>query len=170
MATDLLGADNRQASRKKVGIADLVVVDDDTHLITSGLGSCLAIVLFDPQHGVSGLLHAMLPHAEAARDSTPTKFVDTGVEALISQIEAAGGDPRRLQAWLVGGSQMLEFSGGEDSIGARNIDAAKQILSSRSIPIVGVDVGGSHGRSIEFRPADAALSVRTADGTEQSLS
>ncbi len=170
MATDLVGTDNRHASREKVGIADLAVVTDDTQLITSGLGSCLAVVLFDPKQGVSGLLHAMLPRASEARDSKPPKFVDTGIDALVSEIEAAGGDPTRLQSWLVGGSQMLEFSGGDDSIGARNIDAARRILSSRSIPIVDVDVGGSHGRSIAFRPAEQSLAVRTADGSTKTLS
>lgn len=112
----------------------------------------------------------MLPYASEARDSTPAKFVDTGIDALISQIVAAGGNRTRLQAWLVGGSQMLEFSGGADSIGARNIDAARELLSSRSIPVVDTDVGGSHGRSIAFRPVDGSLLVRTADGTVQTLS
>ncbi|MGM0605305.1 MAG: chemotaxis protein CheD [Halobacteriota archaeon] len=148
--------------QRKVGIADSAVVTDETHLVTSGLGSCIGIALHDPKAGVSGLLHAMLPTAADARGSKTAKFVETGVPDLIDRMQSRGADPTRLRAWIAGGSQMLEFSGGDNSIGARNVRMTKRVLSARSIPIEGADVGGDRGRSLRFRPDGPGLVVRTA--------
>lgn len=148
--------------RQKVGIAEYAVVTDGTNLVTSGLGSCLGLVLYDPQADVSGLLHAMLPTASDGRDADPAKFVDTGLAEMIGTIEGNGGSRSRLQAWLVGGSQMLEFTTDDESIGERNVAVARRLLDRHDVPIVDADVGGNHGRSIRFDPTGPTLVVRTA--------
>jgi len=164
-----LNADRQTVPRRKIGIAEYAVVTDETVLITSGLGSCLGIVLYDPREMVSGLIHVMLPSVSQARDSTPSKFVDTGVPLLIEEMANAGGRVRQLQAWMVGGSEMIQFTSSEGSIGSRNIALARQLLAEHGIELVGSDVGGNHGRSIAFDPAAAELTIRTADDTKQTI-
>lgn len=169
MTVTLTSPDGAAVDREKVGIADLAVVTDDTQLVTSGLGSCIGIALYDSEAGVSGLLHAMLPTADDGRSTAPEKYVDTGLEQLISAMQTAGAQPQRLHSWIAGGSQMLEFSGGENSIGARNIRVATQQLSARSIPTEGADTGGSSGRSLIFNPTIPGLIVRTAKDGKKTL-
>ncbi len=53
-------------SDRRVGIADLAAATEGT-LTTIGLGSCVAIVLYDAQARVGGLAHVLLP----ARDPDP---------------------------------------------------------------------------------------------------
>ena len=79
---------------KQVGIAEYTVVTDDTQLSTSGVGSCLGIVLRDSFSDVSGLIHVMLPTAAESRDGNPTKFVDTGLPLLIEEMVEAGASKR----------------------------------------------------------------------------
>ena len=164
-----LDADTQPTTRQKIGIAEYAVVTDETVLITSGLGSCLGIALHDPREMVSGLIHVMLPSISQARDSTPAKFVDTGVPLLIDEMVAVGARADNLRAWMVGGSEMIQFSSSEGSIGSRNIEMAEQLIDEHDLQLVGSDVGGSHGRSIAFDPAAAELTIRTADDTEQTI-
>jgi len=161
--------DAQPAGRRKIGIAEYAVVTDETLLVTSGLGSCLGIILYDPRNTVSGLIHVMLPTVDQARDSTPAKFVDTGIPLLVDEMEAAGADRSAMEARIVGGSEMIQFSSNGDSIGSRNIALAEQLLEEYGIPIVGSDVGGGHGRSIQFDPAAGELSIRTADEETRTL-
>lgn len=164
-----LNSDTQPISRQKIGIAEYAVVTDKTVLITSGLGSCLGIVLHDPGELVSGMVHVMLPSISQARDSTPAKFVDTGLPLLIDEAVAAGARTNRLQAWIAGGSEMIQFTASDGSIGSRNIDMAEQLIAEHGLELVGSDVGGNHGRSIAFDPATAELTIRTADDTEQII-
>jgi len=162
-------ADTTPITRQKIGIAEYAVVTDETVLLTSGLGSCLGIVLHDPKAMVSGLIHVMLPSVSQARDSTPAKFVDTGLPLLIEEMTEAGARADKLQVWIVGGSEMIQFTHSEGSIGSRNIEMARQLVDEYGLTLVGSDVGGNHGRSIAFDPSTAELTIRTADDTEQTI-
>ncbi len=155
--------------RIAVGVGDLAVAADDAALTTSGLGSCVAVALVDPVTGARGLLHAMLPSADdsqSVRPSTrPAKYVDTGVDALIDELDAAGASPTRLEARLVGGAEMLDLTA---AVGPRNVEGAEQALADAGVPIVARDVGDGVGRTVRFR-ADGELAVRAADGFERTL-
>lgn len=164
-----LETDDGTVSRQKIGIAEYAVVTDETILVTSGLGSCLGIVLYDPRNTVSGMIHVMLPSVDQARDTNPAKFVDTGVPLLVDEMEAAGADPSRLRGWIVGGSEMLNFESGGESIGSRNIAVAKQLLDEYGVRLVDADTGGGHGRSIKFDPATGSVTIRTADESMRSI-
>ena len=59
----------------RVKVADCAVGRDDQTLITIGLGSCVAIVLYDAAARIGGLAHTLLPDESMARDrSNPAKF------------------------------------------------------------------------------------------------
>ncbi|MFC6725230.1 hypothetical protein ACFQE1_12790 [Halobium palmae] len=91
-----------------------------------------------------------------------TTLVDTGVSALVSEMEAAGADRGRMVAKVAGGSRMLDFSGEKGSIGERNAEATAAALDEFDIEIAARDVGGNHGRSIRFETDTGDLHVKTA--------
>jgi chemotaxis protein CheD len=164
-----LETNDETITRRKIGIAEYAVVTDETVLVTSGLGSCLGIILYDQRNSVSGLIHVMLPSVDHARDTTPAKFVDTGLPLLIDEMVEAGADANRLRAWIVGGSEMLQFNSTGESIGSRNIAMAEQLLEELGIRLVDADIGGNHGRSLRFDPAEETVSIRTADDSIQQI-
>ncbi|VTT86551.1 Chemotaxis protein CheD [Halorubrum sp. DM2] len=158
-------ADDR--GRIKVGVGELAVTSDDAVLTTSGLGSCVAVALVDDRAGVRGLLHAMLPAGEGRTTavSRPAKYVDTGVDSLIAALDDAGGDPRRLEARVAGGAEMLDLT---DAVGPRNVERVGEVLDAAGVPIVASDVGDTVGRTVRFGP-DGRLVVRAADGFERAI-
>ncbi|WEL20725.1 MULTISPECIES: chemotaxis protein CheD [unclassified Halorhabdus] len=155
--------------RIKVGIAEYDVSTDGATLTTSGLGSCIGVALHDAETGVSGLVHVMLPVAEEVNGGNPAKFADTGVETLVSELEAHGADRSSMIAKIAGGSDMLDFSKNGSGIGVRNANVVEETLSELDIPIVGEDVGGDHGRSIRLEGETGELIVKSANRESKRL-
>ena len=152
-----------EPDRIKVGIAEYEVTTDGAVLTTSGLGSCIGLALYDPDAGVAGLIHVMLPSAEDATDGAAAKFADTGTELLVEEVVAAGASERSLEAKLAGGSDMLDFSDAGEGIGHRNAAQVRATLEEFDIPITGEDVGGDHGRSLRLEADSGDLVVKSAN-------
>ncbi|WP_368409399.1 chemotaxis protein CheD [Halorussus gelatinilyticus] len=154
--------------RVRVGVADLAVATGETRVTTSGLGSCVGVAVADPESGVAGLAHVMLPDATGDDRGKPAKSVEAGVERLLAELEAAGGDPERAEAKLAGGSKMFDFSGVSEGVGERNVERTRTALGERDVPIVAEDVGGDYGRSVELIPETWTLTVTsTHKGAEE---
>ena len=155
----------------RVGIADMNIVKAPMTIRTSGLGSCVGIVLYDEKKKIAGMVHIMLPDSSLGKSNriNVAKFADTGIYALMELLKAEGVRPMALKAKIAGGSQMFKF-GSSDTIriGPRNVEAVKQELKRLSIPIIAEDTGGSSGRTIEFNPTLSMLSIRTVNlGTKE---
>lgn len=151
----------------KVGIAQLDVATSAQTIRTSGLGSCVGVVVYDEAKQIAGLVHIMLPDSSLSRGSqlTVAKFADTGIPALIDAMKAKGASTFKLKAKIAGGAQMFKFTSNQDSmrIGPRNVEAVKQALRTLGIPIVAEDTGGNSGRTIEFNPQTSKLQIRTVN-------
>ncbi|MCP3762016.1 chemotaxis protein CheD [Domibacillus sp. A3M-37] len=164
---------NKTGEIVKVGIADLNVVKPPDMIRTSGLGSCVGVVLYDELIQIAGMVHVMLPDSSLAKADikNKAKFADTGIQALIKELEKRGTRSVRLKAKIAGGAQMFQFKSGTDlmKIGPRNVAAVKEQLQAARIPIFSEDTGGSSGRTIEFNPSTSLLHIRTVDKGEQTI-
>lgn len=151
----------------KVGIADMNVVQSPNLIRTSGLGSCVGVVIYDAYKEIAGLVHVMLPDSSLAKADSINiaKYADTGIEELINRLTKIGARLINLKAKIAGGAQMFQFSTQNEMmrIGPRNVDAVKKELQRFRIPIMAEDVGGSSGRTIEFNPSTRMLNIRTVN-------
>jgi chemotaxis protein CheD len=156
------------ADRIKVSIADYAVASEGL-LTTSGLGSCLGIVIYDPENGVSGLVHPMLPTRDGAGSRPPERFVDSGIALLVEELLAAGAEGPTLRAKLTGGAAVVDFATDDASIGDRNVAIARETLADREIEVVGEEVGGDNGRTVHVDAKTGAVTVKRTDGVETEL-
>jgi chemotaxis protein CheD len=127
-----------------------------------GLGSCVAVVLYDEASRVGGLAHVLLPDPSYSRDSDRRgRYASTAIPALLEEVVVAGAARTRVTARLVGGACMFQelLPADQPHLGARNVDAARVALTRDGISIVAEDVGGDFGRSIHFDLADGRLRV-----------
>ncbi|MEE1132492.1 MAG: chemotaxis protein CheD [Caryophanon sp.] len=149
----------------KVGIAQMDVAKEPLTIRTSGLGSCVGVVLYDESKKIAGLVHVMLPDSALNRTTqiNEAKFADTGVVAMADILKRQGA--LRLKAKIAGGAQMFQFSSDKDSmrIGPRNVEAVKAQLRKLAIQLVAEDTGGNSGRTIEFDPTTSILHIRTVN-------
>ena len=143
------------------------VVRNEARLKTI-LGSCVGIILRDPERRVSGLAHVMLPERHRGDDATG-KYADTAIPALLARLAVSGGRRFALQAFVIGGARMFPM-GGEplSSIGDQNVAAARRILGESGIPIVFEDTGGTTGRTVVFDNATGQVTVKTLQAIERT--
>lgn len=158
----------------RVNMAQMAVAKAPDKIETQALGSCVGIVLYAPYAKVGGISHAMLPDVNDAKKESrgnPAKFVNTAVEALLSEMMEAGAGIKYIKAKLAGGANMFPDISTEDSphIGRRNTDAARLYLKRVKIPIVAEDVGGSFGRTIILDTATGKLKVKSFAHGEKEI-
>ncbi len=143
-----------------VKMAGIEVAEAPVVLKTT-LGSCVGVVLHDGRRSVGGLAHVMLPRM-GGRDTSVGKYADTAIPALVERLRGRGSRREDLKAFLAGGADMFRQAtdGTIATIGAKNVEAVKQILGDLRIPIAFEDTGGDQGRTVVFDSAGAALAVR----------
>jgi chemotaxis protein CheD len=147
----------------RVKVADYAVAAGGT-ISTIGLGSCVAIVLYDAAARVGGMAHVLLPNEAMSRDrSNPAKFPSSAVPLLLGEMRLLGAKVERVRAKIVGGASMFGnlIPAGGINIGERNVVASRRALVDAAISLLAEDVGSDHGRSVYFRLADGSVEVRS---------
>lgn len=153
-----------EVTEVRVNVAECAVLHDRGVLVTHGLGSCIALVLYDRTTHWGGLAHVLLPNDERTPPPArrPARCATDAVPHLVQALRRSGARGP-LIAKIAGGASMFGtlLAAGGTNVGERNIDATRMALARAGIPIVGEDVGGDHGRSIFFNVATGALHVRS---------
>lgn len=128
--------------------------------ITTILGSCVALSLWDPVTRVGGINHFMLPQ-EGGRASETPRFAHFALAELARQMIEFGAVLARAQAKLFGGACTLPSlqTIGRD-LGARNAEVARRWLVRENIPLLAEDIGGSNGRKLVFRTDTGIVMVK----------
>ncbi|MDN7023392.1 chemotaxis protein CheD [Methanoculleus sp. FWC-SCC1] len=145
-----------------IGIGDYRV--GSFPMATVGLGSCVALILYDARRSIGGLAHVMLPASRGETDR-PGKFADTALAVVLREMEDLGCVKTSIVAKLVGGASMFEYSAANLNIGERNVEEIRALLQSRRIRIEAEETGGKVGRSVMYRPGDGGrITVKRADG------
>jgi chemotaxis protein CheD len=118
--------------------------------VTTVLGSCVAICLWDPLTSVGGMNHYLLPFFAGAGHGSP-RFGNAAMAQLLDRLQALGAARGRLQAKVFGGACVLEaFQAREGHLGEKNAGVAFKLLGDLGIPVVSRDVGGRSGRKLIF--------------------
>jgi chemotaxis protein CheD len=152
---------------ENVRMGEMIVSSiDGAEIAAIGLGSCIGLALIDPQAGVAGLAHVVLPESGSG-DGPAAKFGDTVVPALLGAVEAQGAIKHRVIAILVGGAKMFAL-GSIGDIGARNATAVRDALKQAGIKVYFEDVGGSRGRTARIT-IGGSVSVQLAGGERTTL-
>lgn len=149
----------------RVKVADYAVRHGDCVIATIGLGSCVAIALYDRQARVGALAHILLPSKSMSREtSNPAKFPETIVPIMLEEMHRLGSSlAAPIGAKIVGGASMFGQlgNGGGINVGERNVAATREVLAATGIPILAEDTGLDYGRSVFFHLADGRVEVRS---------
>jgi len=154
---------------RNVGIAQLVLCRAPEQLTCLGLGSCVAVILYDPMTKIGGIVHVLLPRAPP-KCQNEEKYADAGVRKLYLTILERGAVKDRLVAKLVGGAQMFtSLNIAIANIGRENIREARNTLRTLGVKIVAEDLEGNRGRSAHFDSSTGKVTVRTSFGTTRMM-
>lgn len=140
-----------------------VSADPAEILVCVGLGSCVALVAWDPEAGLAGMSHMVLPDSTQGRESAaaPAKFVDSAIPLVVDTMTAQGARRDRLRIHLVGGARMLQGiqRANAMNIGERNTIAARAAVRALGLRVHAEATGGGHGRTVRLSVADGSMSI-----------
>lgn len=128
-------------------------------LVSTVLGSCVAVCLWDPHSRSGGINHFLLPFWNGEGLPTP-KYGNIAIRQLVEKLLAKGAQPQHLQAKIFGGAAMWRTTEGLFAVGARNIELARKQLGALQIPLTAADVGGTQSRKIFFNTGDGSVLLR----------
>ncbi len=156
--------------KQTVVVADMKLGKNGDVLVTHALGSCLGLMVHDPETKIGGLLHAMLPlskiNPEKAQ-ANPFMFVDTGVPELFKKMYDLGGKKSRFIVKAAGCASPL---GGNEmfKIGERNYLVLKKLLWKNNVLIESESVGGTNSRTIYFDVSTGQITI-SSNGNKSGL-
>lgn len=131
--------------------------------VTTILGSCVSVCLWDAARLVGGINHFLLPDSPVG-DRFSGRFAAVACRRLLAAFLDAGSDRRDLRAKVFGGACVIgalgALEGAAGHLGQRNVEAAFAFLDAERIPVVAQDVGGRLGRKVVYMTATGDAWVR----------
>ncbi|MFO1003285.1 MAG: CheR family methyltransferase [Planctomycetaceae bacterium] len=170
-AISLANADNRSEVPIRPIIVGELAASATPLRLTTLVGSCIAVCLFDPKYNIGGMNHFMLPCCTTSDKQCATYGIHA-MELLVNEIMKFGGDRRRLVAKVFGGGNVLgrtEAPGSIHAIGDRNAEFAMDFLQTDGIPVVAQDIGGMVGRQVHFLTHTGQAFVRPVQGVDENF-
>ena len=146
-----------------VQVGDMKVGVKGDEIVTHALGSCLGLMIYDPEARVGGMLHAMLPLSKINPQkaaANPCMFVDKGVPVLFKKVYGLGGKKDRMIIKAAGcGSPMGKNE--MFKIGERNYTVLKKILWKNGVFLKAEEIGDSISRTVYFDVSTGQIIIKT---------
>lgn len=158
--------------RIDVKMGDMGEAASPAILKVTSLGSCLAVILYDPVRKFGAIAHVMLPSCSSPELTLarPGKYADTAVEALLKSFPGAARSS--LRVWMIGGANMLsQIATGPQmlQIGRRNIEMVKKSLAAAGLFRYSEEIGGTTGRTVELDTQTGEVSIRVPSGEKRVI-
>lgn len=120
--------------------------------ISTLLGSCVSVCLYDPVLRFGGMNHFLLPTKTSGSNADTDTILngDYSMEVLVNAMLNKGAKKVRLVAKAFGGGTIVTSI--RMAIGERNSEFAHEWLDREGIPLVASDFNGPWSRKIVFVP------------------
>jgi chemotaxis protein CheD len=135
-------------------------VTDQSMLLVTVLGSCVAACIRDTDSGIGGMNHFMLPD-DGGRDilGSSARYGTYAMEILINHLLKMGARKNRLEAKVFGGGAVLA-SLSSSNVGAKNAEFVLSYLKTEKIPIVAKDLLDSYPRKVYYFPETGRVMLK----------
>ncbi|MFW5722483.1 MAG: chemotaxis protein CheD [Desulfohalobiaceae bacterium] len=157
-----------------IGVGELAAGKTAGQILkTYGLGSCVAVNVFDPATKVAGMAHVALPDSGIWASQPvrkPAYYADKALPLLLRSMAALTGGSltRGCQVKLVGGANVIG-SKGAFRIGDRNVDILRELLQQLGLWIAAEDLGGTISRTVSLDVATGRVRVDSPGRTSWML-
>lgn len=134
-------------------------VTSNQEVVTTVLGSCISVCVYDPVNLIGGMNHFMLPSGNSDNDimSQSFRYGDVAMEKLVNVILRHGGNKAELIFKAFGGGQIIKNM---TSIGQRNISFLHKFMTMEGYKLSASDLGGPHPRKVVFNPLDGKVKLK----------
>ncbi|MEZ5692097.1 MAG: hypothetical protein R3D71_10620 [Rickettsiales bacterium] len=143
----------------KIFSGDWYVSKSKDEMISTILGSCVSACIRDPEVGVGGMNHFLLPGDGTmdALGNDSTRYGMFAMERLINEIIKSGGRKDRLEVKVFGGGNVLS---NYSLIGTKNAKFIREFLHKEGLKIESEDLEGNYPRKVNYYPCSGKVMMR----------
>lgn len=155
-----------------------VYYSDKDIIISTVLGSCIAIIMYSNSIPFSGISHCQLPVCREPKNkcmncSNPYKYVDCTIRKMLQKFNSMNIPIHDIQIKVFGGADAFINASNTQkntTVGSQNINSVLTIMNEYNLKIVASDVGGRQGRKIYFRSKTGEVFLRRIENYEKNTS
>ena len=136
---------------------------DDRSRISTLLGSCVSITLWNRERRIGGMCHYLVPSRNSLNGSAPDpRYADEAMVLFRQRAAEAGTLLASYEAKIFGGGSQFAERGGLplSDIPARNVAVGLRLLAANEINVVAHHVGGQGSRKVVFKMRSGDVWVR----------
>ena len=145
-----------------------IYVTSSPALITTVVGSCISVCLWDKRHAVGGLNHFALPNTPPNKVPS-NKYGELAMQNLLDEMIKSGAEKKYISAIIIGGGKVTSNNHPMLDIGAKNIDYAETFLRNNKIKVLKTHTGLRQGRKISFNTATGNVEVFKVNSLDDSV-
>ncbi len=120
-------------------------------VISTILGSCIAVCLYVPPKRIGGMNHIFLPGKVRLNDfGAPSRYSSDAIELLVKRVIQGGANYYNLRAKVFGGAHLFSDINNANGIGEKIATEVLEFLHAKKIRIISMNLGGHEGRKIHF--------------------
>lgn len=138
-------------------------VSVQNEMISTVLGSCISVCVYDGVAGVGGMNHFMLPAdadtstCNSTQVNQNTRYGNYAMEMLVNDILLNGGRRNKLRFKVFGGGNVMS---GLSNVGERNVAFIRSFIANERYIIDAEDLGDDFPREVHFFPMTGKVRVK----------
>jgi chemotaxis protein CheD len=152
-----------------------IYLSDKPALVSTLLGSCVAVTMFSPRKRMGAICHGLLPSCKGKKPCECEQFcqegmryVDCSIRRMIEWLHQNGVNKEEMVVKVFGGSEMIGSgtNTSKESVGKQNIKTAFNVIENEMLTITALDVGGTRGRKIIFSTTTGVVLLKLLKKTD----
>jgi len=141
---------------------------EETYQVTTILGSCLAVTMWNPTLRMGAICHALLPVCPKPEKCSKQcedrfRYVECTISWMIEQFQERAIDLTEIECKVFGGGDMFPLSAQEGkkiNVGKQNAAIALKILRQEGLRVISQDLEGCQGRKIIFNTENGEVLLK----------
>ncbi|MCX5812301.1 MAG: chemotaxis protein CheD [Proteobacteria bacterium] len=146
-------------------------ISDKPTIVSTILGSCIAVTIFNRRLKAGGICHAMLPRSSFTKGHHEFRYVDSSILYMLNKFETMGIRKDEMEIKLLGGADVIDrMNESMASIGQKNIEIALEVIRNENLQLKVSDIGGKLGRKVHFYTHTGKVLLKRINSVQSSLS
>ena len=145
---------------KYVSAGELCTAREEGLLCSTPLGSCIALIAYDPVAKAGGMAHIMLP-GKSPKNGVLNKYAENAIPALLDAMFLHGANKKNIRIGIIGGANVLQKK--DDSLVESIINSVIKTIEDLKIPIIASSLGGHERRSASLNISRGELFYTIGD-------